>query len=42
MMWCCSIFWRRWVPDAKLRRRILVENPEKFYGFDPASRPKAN
>ena len=32
----------RWAPDAKLRHRILVENPEKFYGFDPAKRPKAS
>ncbi|HEY1878250.1 MAG TPA: amidohydrolase family protein [Rhizomicrobium sp.] len=32
----------QWAPDAKLRHRILVENPEKFYGFDPARRPKAN
>jgi D-galactarolactone isomerase len=31
----------RWAPDAKLRHRILVENPEHFYGFDPARRPKA-
>jgi predicted TIM-barrel fold metal-dependent hydrolase len=31
----------RWVPDEKLRHRILVENPEKFYGFDPKSRPRA-
>jgi D-galactarolactone isomerase len=31
-----------WAPDAKLRHRILVENPERFYGFDPAKRPKAN
>jgi D-galactarolactone isomerase len=30
-----------WVPDARLRHRILVENPEKFYDFDPARRPKA-
>jgi D-galactarolactone isomerase len=30
----------RWVPDARLRQRILVENPEKLYGFDPANRPK--
>jgi predicted TIM-barrel fold metal-dependent hydrolase len=30
-----------WVPDAKLRHRILVENPEKFYDFDPKKRPKA-
>ncbi len=25
----------------KLRHRLLVENPEKFYGFDPKKRPKA-
>ena len=31
----------KWAPDAKLRHRILVENPEKFYGFDPKERPKA-
>jgi len=31
----------QWVPDAALRHRILVENPEKFYGFDPNQRPKA-
>ena len=31
-----------WAPDARLRHRILVENPEKFYGFDPAKRPKPN
>ena len=31
----------KWAPDAKLRHRILVENPEKFYGFDPKKRPKA-
>jgi predicted TIM-barrel fold metal-dependent hydrolase len=31
-----------WAPDAKLRHRILVENPEKFYGFDPKKRPKSN
>ena len=30
-----------WMPDAKLRHRILVENPERFYGFDPGKRPKA-
>ena len=30
-----------WMPDAKLRHRILVENPERFYGFDPSKRPKA-
>jgi predicted TIM-barrel fold metal-dependent hydrolase len=31
-----------WAPDVKLRHRILVENPEAFYGFDQARRPKAN
>ena len=31
----------RWVSDRKLRHRILVENPEAVYGFDPAGRPKA-
>jgi len=31
----------KWAPDARLRHRILVENPEHFYGFDPAKRPKA-
>jgi len=31
-----------WAPDEKLRHRILVENPEHFYGFDPKKRPKAN
>src|SRR4029079_15568380 len=30
-----------WAPDAKLRHRILVENPEVFYGFDPKKRTKA-
>lgn len=30
-----------WAPDEKLRHRILVENPEHFYGFDPKKRPKA-
>ena len=30
-----------WAPAPALRHRILVENPEKFYGFDPAKRPKA-
>jgi D-galactarolactone isomerase len=31
-----------WAPDARLRHRVLVENPERFYGFDPAKRPKSN
>jgi len=26
----------RWVSDADLRRQILVINPERFYGFEPA------
>jgi predicted TIM-barrel fold metal-dependent hydrolase len=30
-----------WAPDPAIRHRILVENPERFYGFDPARRPKA-
>jgi predicted TIM-barrel fold metal-dependent hydrolase len=30
-----------WAPDPGLRHRILVENAEAFYGFDPARRPKA-
>jgi len=30
-----------WAPDPGLRHRILVENPEAFYGFDPKDRPKA-
>jgi predicted TIM-barrel fold metal-dependent hydrolase len=25
-----------WVPDEGMRRRILVENPERLYGFAPA------
>jgi D-galactarolactone isomerase len=28
-----------WAPDAKVRHRILVENPEKLYGFDSRNRP---
>jgi len=31
-----------WAPDETVRHRILVENPEQFYGFDPKKRPKAN
>jgi len=30
----------RWVPEAKLRHRILVENPERLYGFNSGNRPK--
>jgi D-galactarolactone isomerase len=30
-----------WAPDAAARHRILVENPEAVYGFDPKDRPKA-
>jgi predicted TIM-barrel fold metal-dependent hydrolase len=29
----------QWAPDPALRHRILVENPEAAYGFDPARRP---
>ena len=29
-----------WAPDAATRHRILVENPEALYGFDPKRRPK--
>ena len=29
-----------WAPDPFLRHRMLVENPERLYGFDPAKRPK--
>lgn len=31
----------KWAPSPALRHRILVENPEKIYGFDPKKRPKA-
>jgi predicted TIM-barrel fold metal-dependent hydrolase len=24
---------RRWVPEAEIRERILVANPAAFYGF---------
>jgi D-galactarolactone isomerase len=30
-----------WVPDPRLRHRVLVENAETLYGFDPTKRPKA-
>jgi predicted TIM-barrel fold metal-dependent hydrolase len=30
---------KTWAPDEKLRHRILVENPEQLYGFDPKHRP---
>jgi predicted TIM-barrel fold metal-dependent hydrolase len=29
----------QWIPDPGLRHRVLVENPERAYGFDPARRP---
>jgi predicted TIM-barrel fold metal-dependent hydrolase len=29
----------KWAPDPNLRHRILVENPERLYGFDPKQRP---
>ncbi|MES2473755.1 MAG: amidohydrolase family protein [Pseudomonadota bacterium] len=28
----------RWTPNQNLRHKILVENAEKFYGFDPGRR----
>jgi len=28
----------RWVPDAAIRKRILVDNPAAFYGFGPDER----
>lgn len=31
---------KSWAPDETLRRRVLVENPETLYGFDPKQRPK--
>jgi len=30
---------KSWAPDEQLRHRILVENPEALYGFDPRHRP---
>lgn len=32
---------KSWAPDETLRHRILVENPEVLYGFDPKHRPTA-
>ena len=32
----------KWAPNAALRYRILVENPEALFGFDPAHRPKTS
>jgi len=32
---------KNWAPDETLRHRILVENPETLYGFDPKHRPAA-
>jgi predicted TIM-barrel fold metal-dependent hydrolase len=23
-----------WLPDEELRRQVLVDNPERLYGFD--------
>jgi predicted TIM-barrel fold metal-dependent hydrolase len=31
----------QWAPSEQMRHRILVENPEALYGFDPKARPKA-
>jgi len=30
---------KSWAPDEGLRHRVLVENPERLYGFDPQNRP---
>lgn len=30
---------KAWAPDETLRHRILVENPERLYGFDSKHRP---
>ena len=30
---------KSWAPDEALRHRVLVENPEALYGFDPQNRP---
>lgn len=27
-------FLKRWMPEELLRRRVLVENPARLYGFD--------
>ena len=27
----------KWVPDAATRKKILVDNPARLYGFDPAA-----
>jgi D-galactarolactone isomerase len=32
---------KTWAPDPALRQRILVDNPERCYGFDPRNRPTA-
>jgi len=32
---------KSWAPDEALRHRILVENPERCYGFDSRNRPAA-
>jgi predicted TIM-barrel fold metal-dependent hydrolase len=28
-----------WVPDARMRKRILVDNPATLYGFQGQSNP---
>ena len=30
-----------WVPDEAVRKRILVDNPERLYGFEPPLREAA-
>ena len=27
----------KWAPDAAVRRKILVENPARLYGFEPVA-----
>ena len=27
----------KWVPDAATRKKILVDNPARLYGFEPAA-----
>jgi predicted TIM-barrel fold metal-dependent hydrolase len=27
----------QWAPDAAMRRRILVDNPARLYGFPPGN-----
>jgi predicted TIM-barrel fold metal-dependent hydrolase len=31
----CSILLGEWAPSDELRRKILVDNPARLYGFAP-------